>query len=87
LFCGGIGIALDSWLRVVAPFVRPAVVSALVPALGDDTELASGTDVSGPPAGAGRVSTRGAVVIGSGGAGGSLPQAIFASVINRRALP
>jgi hypothetical protein len=85
LFCPGIGIALDSWLWVIALFVRPAVGSALVPALGVDTERASGTDVSRPPVGAGGVSTRGAVVIGAGGAGGFLPQALITSANNRRA--
>ena len=87
LFCPGIGIALDSWLGVSTAFVRPAVGSALGPALGLKTELASGTDVPRPLALAGAVSACGVVVIGAAGNDGPLLQAIIASAAKSRAPP
>ena len=80
-------MALDSCARVIARFVRPALGPTLVSALGVKTERASGTDVSAPAAVAEGISTCGAVVTGTGGAGGALGQAVNASANTSTAAP
>jgi hypothetical protein len=50
------GIALDSWARLIGLLERSAAGSAFAATAGDSTEAASGTDVFRLPAVAGAVS-------------------------------
>lgn len=75
LFCPGMGIALDSWLRLIARLVRPAAGSGLAWVAGVTTVSAGGTDGSGVPEADERDSIGSKLTVGAGGVDGFLSQA------------
>jgi hypothetical protein len=85
LFCPGMGIALDSWARLMALLDLPAAGSALGATAGVSTEPASGTDGSEAPTVVGTVAFWTGFIIGVEGSGGRLLQALSTSAVTTNA--